>query len=87
MNYASLAIMPKEDQLQSKFFAPLNYPYPNEYMFSPESRLLLCYDGQESTDCSIQNLDIIFDARGGSHAAPGVIFGKDRIFKFLSFIK
>ena len=52
-------------------------------MFNSGSKLLLCNDGQKSTDCTIQYLDIIFDARGGDSGAFGVLYGKHRSLIFL----
>jgi len=60
--------------------------YPSGSIFSPESQLLLCYDGQVHGDCTIQNLDITFDARGGESGAAGLLFGRYRNF-ILLFIK
>ena len=66
--------------------APIALNFPSGSIFNSESELLLCYDGQQhSTKCEIQNLDIIFDARGGDSAALGVLYGKHRSF-FIFFL-
>jgi len=55
--------------------------FPSGSIFNSESELLLCYDGkQQSTNCAIQYLDIIFDARGGRSGAYGVLYGNHRNF-------
>jgi len=58
--------------------------YPSESIFNSGSKLLLCHDDQQQNgDCIVQNIDIIFDARGGKSGALGVLYGKHCSFIFL----
>ena len=66
---------------------PMKLNFPSGSIFNSESELFLCYNGQESNDCWIRYLDIIFDARGGEFGALGVLYGKHRIFIFLFYKK
>jgi len=57
---------------------PIPLAFPSGSIFNLDSEMRLCYDGQIHTKCTIQYLDIIFDERGGSDGALGLLYGIHR---------
>ena len=55
--------------------------FPRGSIFNSESVSLICPNG----DCTIQNLDIVFDARGADYDPPGLFQGIHSSFIFLAY--
>jgi len=80
-NTASAVIWPKGSNPEyTQIFKPVALNFPGGSIFNSDSKLFLCYDGQQSTQCAIEYLEIIFDARGGDAGALGILYGKQRCF-------
>jgi len=84
-NEASAVIYPQQAPPVAR---KISLNYPSESVFSPDSQLLVCYDGNQlHGDCDVRHLEVIFDARGGDYDPRDLIFGIHRNFLFLSVIK